>query len=64
MISGPLVKQIDGAIFQIGGQQGEAFALPLGEVGGRQFPGPQVNFVVELKGGEVGVGLRHLLGAI
>src|SRR5215218_10711237 len=49
LIGGPFVKQIDRTIFQISGEQGEAFTLSLRKLRSRKHSFFDVELVIELE---------------
>src|SRR6185436_5109918 len=49
LVRGPFVEQVDRPVLQIGGEQGEPLALPLGEVDGRQLSVLDPDLAVELE---------------
>src|SRR5829696_7822524 len=57
LIGGPFVKQIDRTIFEIGGEQGEAFTLSLGKLRSRKHSFVDVELVIELELEEILAGL-------
>src|SRR5215217_3229953 len=57
LIGGPFVKQIDRTIFEIGGEQGEAFTLSLRKLRSRKHSFFDVELVVELELEEILAGL-------
>src|ERR1044072_6195656 len=57
LIGGPFVKQIDRTIFEIGGEQGEAFTLSLRKLCSRKHAFVHVELVIELELDEILAGL-------
>ena len=53
LVGGPFVEEIDGALLQIGGEESEPLALPLGEVERRELAVLHLDLAIELQTGQI-----------
>src|SRR5581483_10350116 len=58
LVGGPFVEEIERTVFEIGGEEGEALALALGNRDGGKSTVADSDFVVEMEAGEVFASLR------